>query len=121
MPRLTPWMTVTWRTPRIDRPPTPTESGCSGGAHADGVRCSVGDHADGRRCSVGDHADGVRCSVGAPADGVRCSVGAMTVQLHLAAYRLMFDHTETARLARDLAVMLEEKLGDRWETPLAAS
>ena len=32
----------------------------------------------------------------------------MTVQLHLAAYRLMFDHTETARLARDLAVMLEE-------------
>ena len=56
---------------------------------------------------------------------MRCSVGAMTVQLHLAAYRLMFDHTETARLARDLAVMLEEhrdaELGDRWETPLAAS
>ncbi len=52
---------------------------------------------------------------------MRCSVGAMTVQLHLAAYRLMFDHTETARLARDLAVMLEEKLGDRCETPLAAS
>ena len=49
----------------------------------------------------------------------------MTVQLHLAAYRLMFDHTETARLARDLAVMLEEhrdaELGDRWEMPLAAS
>ena len=48
----------------------------------------------------------------------------MTVQLHLAAYRLMFDYTETARLARDLAVMLEEhrdaELGDRWETPLAA-
>ena len=67
----------------------------------------------------------MRCSVGAPADGVRCSVGTMTVQLHLAAYRLMFDHTETARLARDLAVMLEEhrdaELGDRWETPLAAS
>ena len=37
---------------------------------------------------------------------------------------LMFDHTETARLARDLAVMLEEnrdaEIGDRWEALLAA-
>ena len=33
---------------------------------------------------------------------------AMTGQLRLAADHLMFDHVETARLARDLAVMLEE-------------
>lgn len=49
---------------------------------------------------------------------------AMTGQLRLAADHLMFDHVETARLARDLAVMLEEnrdaEIGDRWEALLAA-
>lgn len=49
---------------------------------------------------------------------------AMTGQLRLAADHLMYDHVETARLARDLAVMLEEnrdaEIGDRWETLLAA-
>ena len=48
----------------------------------------------------------------------------MTGQLRLAADHLMFDHVETARLARDLAVMLEEnrdaEIGDRWEALLAA-
>ncbi|MBQ4481567.1 MAG: hypothetical protein II943_13110 [Victivallales bacterium] len=46
-----------------------------------------------------------------------------TDQLRLAADHLMFDHVETARLARDLAVMLEEnrdaEIGDRWEALLA--
>ena len=36
----------------------------------------------------------------------------------------MFEHPDTARIARDLAVMLEEnrdaEIGDRWETLLAA-
>ena len=49
---------------------------------------------------------------------------AMTGQLRLAVDHLMFDHPETARLARDLAVMLEEnrdrELGDHWEALLAA-
>ena len=49
---------------------------------------------------------------------------AMTGQLRLAVDHLMFDHPETARLARDLAVMLEEnrdaEIGDRWEVLLAA-
>ena len=49
---------------------------------------------------------------------------AMTGQLRLAADHLMFNHVETARLARDLAVMLEEnrdlELGDRWDALLAA-
>ena len=48
----------------------------------------------------------------------------MTGQLRLAADHLMYDHTETSRLARDLAVMLEEnrdaELGDRWDALLAA-
>ena len=48
----------------------------------------------------------------------------MTGQLRLAADHLMFDHAETARLARDLAVMLEEnrdaEIGDRWDVLLAA-
>ena len=49
---------------------------------------------------------------------------AMTGQLRLAVDHLMFDHVETARLARDLAVMLEEnrdaEIGDRWEALLTA-
>ena len=49
---------------------------------------------------------------------------AMMGQLRLAADHLMYDHTETPRLARDLAVMLEEnrdaELGDRWDALLAA-
>lgn len=49
---------------------------------------------------------------------------AMTGQLRLAVDHLMYDHAETARLARDLAVMLEEnrdaEIGDRWEALLAA-
>ena len=49
---------------------------------------------------------------------------AMTGQLRLAADHLMYDHVETARLARDLAIRLEEnrdaEIGDRWETLLAA-
>ena len=49
---------------------------------------------------------------------------AMTGQLRLAVDHLMFDHPDTARLARDLAVMLEEnrdaEIGDRWEALLAA-
>ena len=36
----------------------------------------------------------------------------------------MYDHTETARLARDLAVLLEEnrdaEIGDGWDALLAA-
>lgn len=36
----------------------------------------------------------------------------------------MYEHAETARLARDLAIMLEEnrdaEIGDRWEALLAA-
>jgi hypothetical protein len=48
----------------------------------------------------------------------------MTGQLRLAADHLMFDHVETARLARDLAILLEEnrdaEIGDRWEALLAA-
>ena len=48
----------------------------------------------------------------------------MTGQLRLAADHLMFDHVETARLARDLAVMLEgnrdAEIGDRWNGLLAA-
>ena len=48
----------------------------------------------------------------------------MTGQLRLAADHLMFDHVETARLARDLAVMLEgnrdAELGGRWEALLSA-
>ena len=47
---------------------------------------------------------------------------AMKGQRPLAADPLMFDHVETARLARDLAVMLEEnrdaELGGRWEALL---
>lgn len=50
---------------------------------------------------------------------------AMTGQLRLAVDHLMFDHTETARLARDLAVMQEEnrdaEIGDRWEALLTAA
>ena len=49
---------------------------------------------------------------------------AMTGQLRLAADHLMFDHVETARLARDLAILLEEnrdaEIGDRWNGLLAA-
>ena len=49
---------------------------------------------------------------------------AMTGQLRLVVDHLMFDYTETARLARDLAVMLEEnrdvEFGDRWEGLLTA-
>ena len=49
---------------------------------------------------------------------------AMTGQLRLAVDHLMYDHAETARLARDLAVMLEEnrdaEIGDRWNELLAA-
>ena len=49
---------------------------------------------------------------------------AMTGQLRLAVDHLMFEHPDTARLARDLAVMLEEnrdaEIGDRWEVLLAA-
>ena len=49
---------------------------------------------------------------------------AMTGQLRLAVDHLMFEHSDTARLARDLAVMLEENrdadIGDRWEALLAA-
>ena len=48
----------------------------------------------------------------------------MTGQLRLAADHLMYDHVETARMARDLAILLEEnrdlELGARWETLLAA-
>ena len=50
---------------------------------------------------------------------------AMTGQLRLAVDHLMFEHPDTARLARDLAVMLEEnrdaEIGDRWEALLAAA
>lgn len=49
---------------------------------------------------------------------------AMTGQLRLAADHLMFDHVETARLARDLAILLEEnrdaEIGDRWDALLSA-
>lgn len=49
---------------------------------------------------------------------------AMTGQLRLAADHLMYDHVETARLARDLAILLEEnrdaEIGDRWEALLTA-
>ena len=49
---------------------------------------------------------------------------AMTGQLRLAADHLMYDHVETARLARDLAILLEEnrdaEIGDRWDALLAA-
>ena len=49
---------------------------------------------------------------------------ATIVQLRLAVDRLMFDHTETARLARDLAVMREvnrdAEIGDGWDALLAA-
>ena len=49
---------------------------------------------------------------------------AMTGQLRLAADHLMFDHVETAKLARDLAILLEENrdadIGDRWEALLTA-
>ena len=49
---------------------------------------------------------------------------AMTGQLRLAVDHLMFEHPDTARIARDLAVMLEENLdaeiGDRWEALLVA-
>ena len=49
---------------------------------------------------------------------------AMTGQLRLAVDHLMFDHPGTARLARDLAVMLEEnrdaEIGDGWDALLAA-
>lgn len=52
------------------------------------------------------------------------NLDAMTRQLRLAVDHLMYEHAETARLARDLAVMLEEnrdaEIGDRWETLLAA-
>lgn len=52
------------------------------------------------------------------------NLDAMTGQLRLAADHLRFDHPETARLARDLAIMLEEnrdaEIGGRWETLLAA-
>ena len=48
----------------------------------------------------------------------------MTGQLRLAADHLMYDHVETARMARDLAMMLEEnkdaEIGDRWNALLAA-
>ena len=50
---------------------------------------------------------------------------AMTGQLRLAADHLMYDHVETARLARDLAILLEEnrnaEIGDRWEALLTAA
>ena len=49
---------------------------------------------------------------------------AMTRQFRLAVDHLMYEHAETARLARDLAVMLEEnrdaEIGDRWEALLTA-
>ena len=49
----------------------------------------------------------------------------MTGQLRLAADHLMYDHVETARLARDLAILLEEnrnaEIGDRWEALLTAA
>ena len=49
---------------------------------------------------------------------------AMTGQLRLAADHLMYDHVKTARMARDLAVMLEgnrdAEIGDRWNGLLAA-
>ena len=49
---------------------------------------------------------------------------AMTGQLRLAVDHLMYDHPETARLARDLAVLLEEnrdaEIGDGWDALLAA-
>ena len=49
---------------------------------------------------------------------------AMTGQLRLAVDHLMFAHPETARLARDLAILLEEnrdaEIGDRWEALLSA-
>lgn len=52
------------------------------------------------------------------------NLDAMTRQLRLAVDHLMYEHAETARLARDLAIMLEEnrdaEIGDRWETLLAA-
>ena len=48
----------------------------------------------------------------------------MTGQLHLAADHLMFCHPKTARLARDLAILLEEnrdaEIGGRWEVLPAA-
>ena len=50
---------------------------------------------------------------------------ATTGQLRLAVDHLMYDHPETARLARDLAMMLEEnrdaELGGRWEALLSAA
>ena len=49
---------------------------------------------------------------------------ATTGQLRLAVDHLMYDHPETARLARDLAMLLEEnrdaELGGRWEALLSA-
>lgn len=49
---------------------------------------------------------------------------AMTGQLRLAVDHLMYNHVETARMARDLAIKLEENrdlgLGNRWKTLLAA-
>ena len=48
----------------------------------------------------------------------------MMGQLRLAADHLMYDHVETARMARNLAILLEEnrdlELGDRWDALLAA-
>lgn len=48
----------------------------------------------------------------------------MTGQLRLAADHLMFGHPETARLARDIAILLGEnrdaEIGGRWEALLAA-
>lgn len=52
------------------------------------------------------------------------NLDAMTRQFRLAVDHLMYEHAETARLARDLAVMLEEncdaEIGDRWEALLTA-
>lgn len=52
------------------------------------------------------------------------NLDAMTGQLRLAVDHLMYEHAETARFARDMAIMLEEnrdtEIGDRWEALLAA-